>query len=570
MVLVWIVLGIRLVFLQKLDENRLSRFVNQQSEFEEILPARPGDLLDRNGRLLASTITLPSLWMDPSVIDDPRTVSIRIAAALNLDADQLTHRLIEKNTKRFIWIKRRISEEEVYAIQALTLPENCYGFRNEYQRVYPQGSIAAHILGLRDIDGIGRGGMEQALELAIRGREGKRIQIRDAKGRTVDVRQEPDHQAQHGHDVALTIDTVLQLYTENELDFLMDQWRPLSACAIVLQPQSGEVLALASRPAYDPNRPDNVSEAAWKNTAIASMYEPGSTLKPIIVSWGLEQKKIDIDKSIYCEQGSYRMGNRILHDHHPYGTLSLEDVLVKSSNVGMAKIGERMENGTLHEGLKRFGFGRKTGIELVGELNGLLHPLPLWTDYSTGSIPMGQEIAVTPMQLITAYSVLCDQGKLIRPHLVKKVLPNLHSEKDFNSPDSDSAYGNSSIVTRIISPAIADWIIQNPLKGVVERGTGKHAYLYNYTIFGKTGTAQKLDATSGLYSSQDHVLSFICGGPTQRPQALVLVLLDSPSIGESHFGGTVAAPAASRILEKTLRHLGVPSQSLVKRPAIQQ
>jgi cell division protein FtsI (penicillin-binding protein 3) len=388
----------------------------------------------------------------------------------------------------------------------------------------------------------------------LRGRNGERVLIRDARGRVIDVETETDRPAEHGRTVVLSLDVIIQLYTERELDRVMEEWRPSSACAIVVDPVTCDVLAMASRPAFDPNNPVDVLPAAWKNTAIASMYEPGSTFKPFVVAWAVDREIISRDETFNCERGAYRMGRRILHDHHPYGQLSVTDILVKSSNIGMAKIGERMTNRSLYEAAVTFGFGRRTGTELPGELSGLVRRLSKWDRYSTGSIPMGQELAVTPLQLITAHAALANGGKLLSPRLV---LGDMEAMEEFRRRSSPMA--TSQVVTQTVGAEAAAWVVFGPMRGVVERGTGKKAQLPDFSVFGKSGTAQKHDPATGKYSTHRHVCSFVAGAPADNPRALVLVLVDEPTVGTSHYGGTVAAPAASRILLKTLLHLRVPA-----------
>src|SRR5205807_6358871 len=251
--------------------------------------------------------------------------------------------------------------------------------------------------------GRGQGGIEQSLDGILRGRDGSRELVQDARGRVIEVREDSETPPRHGQTVVLTLDTVIQVYAERALDEVVAQWKPKSACAIVLDSKTGDILAMASRPAFDPNEAADIPPEAWKNRPIADMYEPGSTFKPFVVAWGLAAGCIRHDEVFDCENGEYHMGRRVLHDHHRYGRLPVVDILVKSSNIGMAKIGERMGNARLFQAATAFGFGARTGIELPGELAGRVRPLKQWNAYSTGSVPMGQEVAATPLQLIAAY-----------------------------------------------------------------------------------------------------------------------------------------------------------------------
>lgn len=543
----WAVLAARLIQLQVHSAPEFANLAARQRSFRETVPARPGEIVDRHGHVFATSVTVRSLYVVPSRMKQAWEICGKLAAALHLDPDQLFEKIALHPEQHFLWVKRRVSDDEAKAVDALKLPAGSWGFRDEYRRYYPQGSTASHVIGLRDIDSRGQGGVEQSYDRLIRGNDGYRELIRDAVGCVIEVREETAHPPRHGENIVLTIDAVIQVYTERALDDVMEQWKPKSCCAVVLDPKTGELLAMASRPAFDPNHPENIPAAAWKNRAISDIYEPGSTFKPFVVAWALKHGCIKPDEMFDCENGEYRMGRRVLHDHHRYGRLNVVDILVKSSNIGMAKIGERLTNARLHEAALAFGFGGETGIELPGELGGMVRPLKKWNSYSTGSVPMGQEIAATPLQIITAYGALCNGGTLMTPHLVSRT-------------DEQTQLARSVIISQAIDPAIADWIRQSALTAVVSRGTGKKAELKGYQVFGKSGTAQKPDPVTGAYSNELHVSSFVCGAPADDPRVLVLVSVDEPtvSVGGEHFGGSIAAPAAGEILRKTLAHLHVP------------
>lgn len=564
-----VVLCGRLVHLQLLERELLAAHANRQHSFTEPIQPRFGEILDRKGKVLATTITVQSLYVDPLRIEDVPAVSQQISDVLNLPPGKLRSKIEKAKTKRFLWVKRRLSEEETNAIFALGLPRNCWGFRKEYLRTYPQGKLAAHLLGLRNIDGEGQGGLEESFDEILKGKPGQRTLFRDARGKVFLMEGTDFEPPQHGKSIILTLDMVVQYHVEQELDALMETWHPKSCCAIVLDPHSGELLALASRPTFDPNSPGNVPAEAWKNRAIAAIYEPGSTFKPLIVSSALEQGVVGRQESFFCENGSYRMGKRLLHDHHRYGDLSLEDILVKSSNIGMAKIGERLENRGLHETVRSFGFGHKTGIPVPGELAGQVRPFEKWDGYSTGSVPMGQEIATTPLQMVVAHGALANGGFYISPRLVLQEVDypwlgwEKHAENNskssltlsMNNPEEIS---RSAVKSRILSEKTADWVVQGPMASVIKRGTGKKARLKEYDLFGKTGTSQKVDPKTGKYSRLKNISSFICGAPVEDPKVLVFVLADEPGNEKNAFGGQVAAPAAARIVKATLQHFNVP------------
>lgn len=546
-VLIWSILAVRLVCVQWVQRDGFHARAQHQQTWSEPIPARPGDLLDREGRLLATTVQLPSLFVNPSLIDQPDVVARSLASAVGIDAEALRERLAEDASREFLWVKRRLNAAEEQAVRDLALPPAMWGFRQEFQRRYPQGTVAAHVVGLRDIDGVGRGGAEEAFDRLLRGSDGQRRMVRDARGYVIEVLEEVTQPPRHGETVVLTIDSVVQLIAERQLDVIMREWSPHSACAIVLDPRTGEVLAMASRPTFDPNAPGRAVPDAWSNRALSAVFEPGSTIKPCIVAWAIERGVLDPDEEIDCGRGAYRMNGRVLHDHHPYGVLSVGDILVKSSNIGMARIGERLSNERLHNAVTGFGFGSRTGIELPGELPGTVRPLEDWTPYSTGSIPMGQELACTPLQVIAAHAVLANGGRRVTPHVLSR------------APGSGTRLHRPS-GEQVLSEATAAWIVRGPMRDVVERGTGRRARIDGLAIFGKSGTAQKIDPASGGYSSDRHVCSFVCGAPAENPELLVLVSVDEPSAPGTHQGGAVAAPAAAAILRDALSYLGPPTR----------
>jgi len=551
----WLLLSLRLIQLQFWDQSDLQQQARKQRLYEQRIPARPGEIVDRHGRLLATTITKKSLYVVPKCISDLKNTAQSLATILDLDTESLLQQLKQNKRKRFLWIKRRITESEALQIRKLKLPENSWGFREEYLRQYPQGALAAHVIGFRDIDGIGHGGIEQSYDQLLRGTDGRQMLLRDAKGRVIDVINELSDMPQHGRTIVLTIDSILQLFAEQELEQALQQWHAEAGSIILMQPKTCEILAMASRPTINLQQPEHAEPSHWNNISIGSAYEPGSTFKPFIISWALEHNYVQHDDLFDCEQGRYKMGNRILHDHHPYGRLSVSDILVYSSNIGMAKIGELLTNEQLYEATLAFGFGRKTAISLPAESSGYVRPLKQWDHYSTGSIPMGQELSATPLQIITAHAALASGGVLKTPQIVigdTEAFPYIHKNK---------AVPPAVVVSRPVSDEVANWLLQQPLKDVVERGTGTVANMPGYSVFGKTGTAQKWDSDTGRYSDTEYVCSFICGAPAKNPQVLVYVLIDNPQNSDNPSGGTIAGPIARRLLEKSLYQLGIPSEN---------
>lgn len=558
----WTIVIGRLFIVQWKQADELASFATRQQLTEVTVSARPADIVDRSGRLLATTIVSQSLFVDPQRLDVDDEFIDNLAETLSVNAERLRDRLCEHGDKRFLWVKRRITDDEAAAIQRLDWPDSSYGFRDEFLRQYPQGHVASHVLGYRDIDGAGRGGVEQSLNHLIEGIPGKRKLVRDAVGRIVEVSFDPDSEPKRFDAVKLTLDLTIQMFAEKALDEIVEEWKPAGACAIVMEPQSGDVLAMVSRPTYSLSDMSHVPSNAWRNQAISIVYEPGSTFKPFIVAEALQTGLITQDEMFDCENGEYRMGPRVLHDHHAYADLSVTDVLVKSSNIGMAKIGERLTNRGLYNATVKFGFGRPTGIDLPGELSGILRPLRQWNSYSTGSIPMGHELAVTPLQLVTAQSALANGGKLITPRILKGVQGQReNSARLFQMSLEDPSLAEPATIVRpTVSRKVARWIIEEPMTEVVSRGTGRRAKIPGYSVFGKTGTAQKMDPKTGGYSKTLHSSSFICGAPAHDPKVVVLVVVDEPQSDSTHYGGTIAAPAAAKILSRSLMYLRVPPE----------
>jgi cell division protein FtsI (penicillin-binding protein 3) len=542
--LVWAVLIGRLIQVQGVQQSRFASRASRQQIHTEKVPARPGDLLDRQGRLLATSITTQSLYVNPARVADPLTTACALAEALGIDPVDLHDRLNDSRNKRFLWIKRRLSDSEVERVLAAQLPKVEWGFQQEYLRVYPQGPLAAHVLGWRDIDGVPHSGVEESLNAALVGVPGERQVVRDARGFVIDLLEDDSQPAQPGQNLTLTLDIAAQYRLERHLDGLMTRHAPVGACAAIMDPSTGEILAMASRPAFDPTHPELAPENSWRNLLIQAAYEPGSTVKPIVVAAALDRGFIREADSFDCERGAYRMGPRVLHDHHRYGVLSLKDVLVKSSNIGMAKIGEKLANPALHDVLSQFGFGRRTGIELPGELEGTLHPLSRWTIYSTGSIPMGQEMMATPLQVLAAHAALANRGVARSPHLVM--------ESALSPGASANLYSS-----QVVGASSARWVVEQALVEVVQRGTGTKAQIENATLFGKTGTSQKM-APDGTYSHTRHISSFVCGAPAEAPRVVAIVTVDEPTRGGSDYGGIVAAPVAAAIVADTLKLLDRP------------
>lgn len=536
--LLWAVLAVRLVHVQWSQHPEFAHRALVQRALEEVIPARLGDIVDRHGRLLATTARTHSLFVDPSLLTEPELVAPPIAAALGLDESDLIGRIVDNRRRKFLWVRRHLTPEELDRVLALSLPKGAWGLREEFVRAYPQGTLAAHVLGWRNIDGVPQSGVERMFDRSLQGVDGRRTLVRDARGFVIEVLEEVARPPRHGGTIRLTLDVDIQRAAEEAVDLLVAARQPRAVAAIVLDPSTGEVLALASRPTFDPARPSATPPESWTNHAVASAYEPGSTIKPCLAAWAVDRQVVSIDERFAC-LGEYRMGARVLHDHRAFGRLDVAGIIAHSSNIGMAQIGQRLGNASLFAALRDFGFGERTGIELPGESPGIVRPLAEWDRYSTGSIPMGQEIAATPLQMIAAHAVLANGGWRITPHL-------LLDRSGTSLPTSDV------LARQVIGRQTAHWMTSGPMVDVVRSGTARQAAIAGVAVFAKTGTAQKFDVETGTYSDDRYVSSCLCGAPADQPRALVLVTVDEPLNADNPSGGTVAAPVAADILRRTL------------------
>ncbi|MBI3097178.1 MAG: penicillin-binding protein 2 [Planctomycetes bacterium] len=524
----------------------------RQCTEKEVLPAQTGALLDRCGRAIAISVPVESVCAEIPFVEDPDSTAHLLAPVLGLEVEPLRIDLtgrapddrggVPGRSRKFVWIKRRVTAEEAHAVRLLRLPG--ISFRDEFRRVYPNGSLAAHFLQGRGQDEQSSGGLERACDRWLRGTDGMRLVERDALGRTIVRELDPRVKPLPGSDVTLTLDLVIQQIVEEELDAACAEFKPSCAMAIVIDPHTGEILAGAVRPTFDPNTGNGPAEAR-RNRLVTDPYEPGSTMKPFIASWIFQNGLGSPATRINCMNGVFRYRGRTLHDHHPYGMLSIEEVISKSSNIGAAQLGLRLEAARLQDCLAAFGFGAPTGSGLPGEGRGKVTSPARWSYYTTTSVPMGHEINATVLQLARAYCVFANGGDLIWPHLVARV----------TDPEGrTTARTTPTVLRRVLRPETVRQMVAIMSK-VVSEGTGTKARLTDLALAGKTGTAQKIDA-NGQYRHDAHVSSFIAFAPVEDPRALALVLLDSPQ-GE-YYGGTVAAPACSRILDRTVNYLAIP------------
>ena len=562
----------RLAYIEYAQGEALRARAERQQTAKLIIPAQRGEIVDTRGRVLAGAARRPSIYMDPSQIDDARFAAYSVAPLLEgVDAAELHETILQRRGEGFVWVKRHVSPSELEAFQELRAARKLDAFvvRYEPQREYPFGETAAHVLGFvggsddpNQPPRAGRAGIEQQFDRALRGEDGERLVTVDVRRRPLRSRQDEYRPPRDGATVFLTLDVHIQQRAEHHLRAAVEEFDAEWGTALVMDPHSGEVLAMATTPAFDPAQPIPLGVTAespdfpryrdrLRNRAVADSFEPGSMFKTVIFSSALDHGFVQIGEQIAVDGPARVLSGRTIHDSGvTLGTVPAERIIYKSSNIGMAIIGMRCGNANLHEWSRAFGFGAQTGIQLPGEHPGLVLPLSTWTRYSMQSVSFGQEVAVTPLQMLTAFSVLCNGGLLYRPRIVRGVVAaDGQVLADFTQPEPRR---------RVLDPDTVAVFRREALVPVVSpEGTGRHAILPDYQAFGKTATAQIALPGGRGYENGAYMSSFVCGAPADNPQAAVLVSVCRP-MGRSYYGGTVAAPAAAAILADTLAYLHVP------------
>ncbi len=531
----------RLSYLQLFKHGEyLARAQRQQQRTIEITPKR-GIIYDRNLRALAMSVPAKSAFAVPAEIADESLAARLLSGVLGVPQDALETRM--GSSRSFVWISRKLPPEKVEAIEALNL-KGIY-FQDENQRFYPKRDLAAHVLGFVDPDEKGLAGIEYELDSQIRSKSEKIVVMADARQRWFDG---GEAQRERGANVVLTLDEKIQYMAQRELLAAIEKTHALAGSVIVMNPNSGEILAMANWPRFNPNVASEAPAESRMNRAVSALYEPGSTFKVITLAAAFDQDITRPNEVFDCENGAIYIAGHRIRDHKPFGLLNVADILAQSSDVGAIKIAVRLGAPKFYEYIRAFGFGTPTGVDLPGESRGLLHRLENWSAISIGSVSMGQEIGVTPIQLVTAVSAIANGGLLIKPHVVQQIK---HGEQVLPVPASLSA----AEPKRVIRPETAA-TLRRLMEGVVLRGTGKLAHLDGWTAAGKTGSAQKIDAATGRYSPTQLIASFTGFAPINNPAVTILISLDSP-VGLRE-GGQVAAPVFKRIAEQVLSYLDVP------------
>lgn len=529
----------RLLFVQFFRSSYLSGIARKQHNlFVELEPLR-GAIYDINLKAQAVNLPADSLYASPNEIPDKNKEAVirKLLPILNVDYAYLKDRLYRK--KSFVWLARKITPLQAEAIKKLNIKG--LGFLRESKRIYPNTYLASQIIGFAGLDNTGLEGLEMYYDKYLKGESGWAFFLRDARQKRLDL-WEKMVLPKDGYNVILTIDEVIQYIAERELDKAFRIHHARGAAIVVMDPHTGAILALANRPNFDLNEYARVSKDQIRNRAICDLFEPGSVFKIVTASAALEEKRVTEEDKFFCENGAYRVGPHILHDHTPHGTLTFRQVIEESSNIGTVKVAQMLGPDIVYKYIRLFGFGARLGVDLPGEIPGMLREPRYWSKTSIGAIPIGQEVGVTVLQLVSAISVIANGGQLMKPYIVMEIRDKYAETIKKNSP---------LMLRKVLSLDTAERI-KRILAGAVEEGTGKMARVEGFSAAGKTGTAQKLEA-NGAYSHNKFIASFIGFAPVEDPIVAIVVMVDEPH--PYYFGGVVAAPVFKNVASDTIRYL---------------
>ncbi len=521
--------------------------LNQQKAYAQRQPQR-GAILDCRGRVLAASNRVQVIFADPREIEDAKTTSSDLAPFVDMGAHVICQLILESRNPRFARIKTSSDANECAAAAKI----HGIGVQSDWQRHYPTGRVTANIVGFTSLDKRGLEGIELAYDKELAGSPAQNIFLADVKRRPIAIK-EHEGVLTNGVGIVLTIDSTIQQFVRDELIAQYESYEAESAVAVVAEPKTGAILAMVSLPDFDPAEAGRTDPNNFRSRAITDWYEPGSIIKPFVAAVAMDAGVVNKTETIFCENGSYsgKGFGRIGEYQRGFGDLTVAEILINSSNIGMAKIGQRLGKDRLYAGLRLFGFGQPAGVELPGEVGGLLRPPREWDGYSVTRIPFGHEICVTAMQLVRAFCILANGGRLVRPFMVRAIVQPDGRITELNQPTAPVGY--------IIKPQVADWLVKDALVRVITEGTGKRAQLKKWKLFGKTGTANIARSDTKGFSESDYVASFVAGAPVDDPAIVVLVSIRKPNraLGKGYNGGVVAAPVAAKIIERTLNYLGV-------------
>jgi cell division protein FtsI (penicillin-binding protein 3) len=539
----------RAFYLQIIEKEQLVRLAEKQHQ--KIVPLNParGAIYDRTSTPLAVSIDMDSCYAEPRTIENIGEAAGRLAPLLGTSRTALESKL--RGSRNFVWLQRRMAPDAVQKIRDLDI--DGIGFVKETKRFYPNAELAGHVIGFTGLDPDGLEGVELKYNSTILGSTGYLVTERDALGRDIALKGTVVTKASKGHNVTLTLDKNIQYIAEKELAKAVTASGAKGGMALVMDPQSGSVLAMANYPNFNPNSFSRYAAPVLRNKTIVDSFEPGSTFKVFLIAAALEEKVVSPNDGFNCENGSYSIGGRTIHDTHHYGRLTVADVLKYSSNIGAAKIGARLGQERLYSYLKSFGYGGRSGIDLPGEATGYLRDESQWFGVELATISFGQGVSATAVQLAAAFSAVANGGLLMKPYVVEKISDENGTVLQRFSPQARR---------RVISPETARTMAKMMEGVTTEGGTGMNAAVDGYRVAGKTGTAQKVDPVTRGYSVDKRTASFIGFVPADMPRLTILVVVDEPKT--SPYGGVVAAPAFSAIAQQSLCYLNVPADKGIK------
>ncbi|KPK89316.1 hypothetical protein AMJ80_09975 [bacterium SM23_31] len=534
LILIWICLVTRLFYIQVYRGNEFALLSKNQYLKEEILPPSRGDILDRNGRKLATDLAYYEFSAEPPLVKDAWKVATVFAQYLEKSHDDYLR--ILKQDEKFVYLHRKVPAE--IAEKILHRELKGVNYTTEFKRFYPYGDITGQLIGFPDVDNVGIEGLEFKFNEILAGIPGKRILTTDALGNQKTDFNYPVQKPVSGNNIITTLDLDCQIIAFEELTKAIEQYDAVSGTVILMNPMTGEILAMVSLPACDSNNPGAVQPHLRKNRSINDTFEPGSIFKIVTAAAALEMGIVSPEDTIFCENGQIRFGRRIFSDAKPYGNLTVKEVIEHSSNIGTYKIAEKAGTGNLYKFAKKFGFGSKTGIEFGGESPGILRNTSEWTSHSLASIAIGQEITVNALQLVNSYAAVANGGILMKPYIVSAI---------YNQSGAIIKEFKPQTIRRVVSKRTAE-ILTSFFEGVVDHGTAVSAKIPGNTIAGKTGTAQKVDPETKTYSNKDFISSFVAYYPSKNPKIAGIVIIDSPK--GKYYGGTVAAPVMKNIINR--------------------
>src|ERR1700704_4374723 len=548
----------RLVYLQMIKHDEYAGLAAEKHVYKQAIFAERGAILDANNEVLAHNTPVETVVADATHLNNRDALIPLLRDALQIPAGELAEKL--EGDRRYIVLKREVPVAVATALREKLRAQNLRGiyFERDSTRIYPNGTMLCHVIGFTDFEHRGIQGVESSMEEYLHGQDGYRFIEHNRAGQEMVLYRGQERTPRNGYQVHLTVDLNLQNIVENEIDAAMREYRPQKATIILMRPHTGEILAMANRPAFDLNDRSDAKPEQMKNRAIIDMMEPGSTFKIVSAAAALNERKVRPDTTIFCENGLWNFGGRPPHDHQAYRELSVQDILIKSSNIGAAKLAISVGEQKFYEYIRRFGFGERTGIELPGEISGVIRPPQSWSKISITRIPMGHEVGVTPLQMTVAMATIANGGKLVTPRIVKSITSQDGKTVSTFSP---------TVLRQVISPETAAQV-GNALRGVVsDRGTAAAAAVPGFTISGKTGTAQKVDPKGG-YEHGKYVVSFTGYLPSDHPEFVGLVVLDDAHTTkpELNYGGLVAGPIFSRIAEKAARYLDLEPHEDIGKP----